>query len=242
MINKTKPIIRWTISNVTKQGFSCLKKSIKSFVDCYGENFDFYICYNNIAKPEINLNIDVKFIKQESAILEGSGSIWKYTPARINISKKELFIDNDIVFIRKNNKILNFLNNDSFLICEDDVQYFGRFQHLFNKYEKFNAGLLGFPSGFDLEANIIKIWKEHGSLQNIDSADEQGLISLLIKSQLSFSVLNKEDILILHPDGVLKNNNSYSPMCNWLNHDIYHFVELNRNHHKYHNKICISLL
>ena len=239
MKNENRPIVRWTIGNVTKQGFSCLKKSIKSFIDCYGKDFDFYICYNNIAKPEINLNIDVKFIKQESTILEGSGSIWKYTPARIDISKKELFIDNDIVFIRKNNKILDFFNNNSFLICEDNIQYFGKFQHLFNEDEKFNAGLLGFPSGFDLETNIIKIWKEHGSLQNIDSADEQGLISFLIKSQLSFSVLNKEDIIVLHPDGIVENEYI---KCKWLNHDIYHFVELNRKQHEYYTDTCITIL
>jgi len=240
--NENNTIVRWTIGSVSKQGLSCLKKSIKSFVDCYGKNFDFYICYNNIAKPEINLNIDVKFIKQENTILEGSGSIWKYTPARINISKKELFIDNDIVFIRKNNKLLNFFNNDSFLICEDNIQYFGKFQHLFNEDEKFNAGLLGFPSGFDLEADIIKIWKEHGSLQNIDSADEQGLISLLIKSQLNFSVLNKEDIVILHPDGIVENDRSYSPLHDWFNHDAYHFVLINKKIHKHYNKMFISLL
>lgn len=237
-MSTNKVIIRWTIGTVSRQGAKCLKHSVKSFVDCYGQNFDFYICYNSIEKPVLNLGIDLKYIYQEKPILQGSGSIWKYSPARININKNELFIDNDIVFIKKNIHIYNFFTSNKFLICKDNIKYYGKYDMLFNNDEKFNAGIIGVPSGFDLEKNIIKFWNDNGAFANITSADEQGLIASIIKKKTNLIVLSDKDYIILNGYG--DSSNTIENL--WLAHDTYHFVELNRKYHNYYQKRLIKLL
>ena len=237
-MSTNKVIIRWTIGTVSRQGAKCLKHSVKSFVDCYGQNFDFYICYNSIEKPVLNLDIDLKYIYQDKPILQGTGGIWKYTPARIDISKKELFIDNDIVFISKNQKLLNFFENDKFLLARDNVRYYGRFDNLFDADELLNAGLIGFPCNYDLGNEIKKLWVKLGSLPDIDSSEEQGLVAYLIKTQPDYMMLNDKDIVILNGYG-----DTFNIFGNeWLTHDTYHFVELNRKYHKYYQRRMIKLI
>jgi hypothetical protein len=237
-LKPNNPIIRWTLGPVTKQGRNCLKYSIESFVDCYGENFDFYVCYNKVEKPKIDLKININYFEQKRPIIQGPTTIWKFTPPRIDKTKKELYIDNDIVFIKKNKNICNFFNNDKFLIARDNVKYYGRYDFFFDDDEKFNAGMIGLPSNFDLEGEILRVWKLHGSLPEIESSEEQALIAYILREQNNFILLNNIDFVILNGYGDTSNIFGND----WLAHHTYHFVELNRKYHNYYQKRIIKLL
>ena len=49
-----KPILRWTIGQVSTEGMECLKISVDNIVKLYKNNFQLFICYNNIEKNELN--------------------------------------------------------------------------------------------------------------------------------------------------------------------------------------------
>ena len=220
-------IIRWTIGNVSPDGMSCLTKSIKSFINVYGTNFNFYICYNNINKPKININVKINYIEQKNVLINGNGSIWKFSPPRINLDSYELFVDNDIVFVKKNNQLIEFFNNQKTIICEDFIRYYGKYDSNIQKSLICNAGLFGIPPNFNLENQLIKTWKNNNSYDFINSADEQGL-TILTLSQSNFILIKNNKFIVLHPEGIpsMKKNILEFKKFDWHG-DFFHFVNLN---------------
>jgi hypothetical protein len=222
-----KPIIRWTIGNVYTNGYTLLKYSISSFIQHYGNNYRFIVCYNNIEKEKLNVEDCVSFYHQKSTLFDGSGGLWKLTPPRLDKSVPELFVDNDIVFSRKNLKIIEFLEGDKFLICEDNYKTYGKYMDKMNEIGKYNTGIFGVPAGYEFEKELVENWKELGSFPYVGSLEEQGLISYTLSRHPHILIDTKECFLI----------NAYlqtKDFCyNW-SADMHHFIGANRNKIHWH--------
>jgi hypothetical protein len=253
-----KPIVRWTFGDPkNEQSYECLKLSILNFIKIYKNDFNYFILYNCCDKDKlfkITKNIKINLIEQNwqdcpvthkykpvDSVGNGNhfgGSMWKWCPARLDFRNHEIVIDNDIVFVQYLKKIENFIKSKKVMMTEDPLKFQGRYSHLFDKKEKYNAGFIGMPPGLDMENEIKNIWKKNGSFDNITQADEQGMCTAALKNFESILV-TKEEILEIHPKGVpflLDEEKNYFNLQNFkfkLKNNAYHFVEINRKKHYY---------
>jgi hypothetical protein len=232
IVKNRKPIIRWTMGDVLPSGFVSLRLSIKSFIHYYGDEFRLVLCYNNINPDELKIDSRIELHQQTKTLFQGSGSVWKLTPPRLDTSVPELFVDNDIVFARRNDKVLDFLKGGKFLMCEDHIPWYGKYNSKIPTREKYNAGLFGLPEGYDFEKELVENWKAMGSFSNIESAEEQGLTVYTLKRHPHILLKNKESCLVhpfgtpvhdpLHPYRISEFERYY-----WSG-DMHHFCQLNR--------------
>lgn len=249
-----KPIFRWTIGNTSNIGFECLKTSIRSMLKLYKDRFDYFICFNNVNVQILREIIGckkIRLIKQTwndcpLPLCEKENrytSLWKFCPARLNINCHEIVCDNDIVIINKISKIDEFLNEKKILLVEDPLKCQGKFRNLFEDGEKYNAGFVGLPPGYDLVKAMYFIWDENCRPKIINNDDEQGLVTAALKKE-EFIKISKEEMMLVHSNGSTlffgynketnKNNFSFKPV-NFFESDIfaYHFVGLNREIHNH---------
>lgn len=250
-----KPIFRWTIGNVKKGGYECLEMSIKTMLKLYKDKFDYYICCNNINIQKLREIIGqrpIKIIQQtwndcplSINYEENIGtSLWKFCPARLNINAHEIVCDNDIVLINHIEEIESFLNDSKILLVEDPIKFQGKFRHLFNENEKYNAGFVGLPPHYNLQEELNITWQENNSPQIIDQGDEQGLTTATLKKN-EFIKISKETILLVHNNGETvyfgynpetnKNKFDCKPITFFKkNTPCFHFVGLNKTNHHNH--------
>jgi hypothetical protein len=188
--NNVKPIIRWTIGDVSKNGFICLESSIKNFIKNYKNKFDYYVCYNTINEKKLNYirKYPVKLLNQhdyvdELKIKPKNHPCWKLFPPRININTHEIFIDNDLVLYEKLPLINRFLkNNDMLIITQARSRAYGNFSKLIKTKDNINTGFFGLYPNFDfkkeinniLNKKIIENWNAHW--------DEQGLVTYIFEN------------------------------------------------------------
>lgn len=230
---KGKPIIRWTMGDVYPNGYTCLRLSIDSFLHYYGDDFRLVLCYNSIDPSNLKVNPRIELYHQTMTLFQGSGSVWKLTPPRLDITVPELFVDNDMVFARQNAKLLEFLQGGKFLMCEDHIPWYGKYNAKIPTKEKYNAGLFGLPAGYDFGKELVENWFNLGSLPDIGSAEEQGLTVYTIKKYPHILVKNTESCLV-HPLGTPEvfANRAYHMdkfhRYQWSG-DMHHFCQLNRN-------------
>lgn len=243
-------IFRWTIGNTTRDGYDCLEASIRNMLRLYRERFDYYICYNNANIQlirEIVGHRPIKLVKQtwdECPIpisYDGNcdSTLWKYCPARLNINAHEIVCDNDIVLVQRFKEIDEFLQSDKVLLTQDPIKYQGKFRHLFQPGEKYNAGLVGLPPGYDFQKALCEVWAENDSPDIIGAGDEQGLTTATLKRE-KFIEISKERLLLVHSEGstiyhdydpVMDINNfTFEPVV-FHKHPGYHFVQINKRHH-----------
>lgn len=250
-----KPIFRWTIGGATKNGYECLEYSINAVLKLYGDTFDYYVLYNNSNVQMLREMVGhrpITFIAQswddcpipiDEAANKGT-SIWKFCPGRLNINCHEIISDNDVIMVKKVKQIDEFLSRtDSLILVEDPIKYQGKFRHLFNN-EKYNAGFVGLPPGYDLANEMKMIWEQNGSPEVVGQSDEQGLTTAAMKKS-KFISISKEQFLLVHAEGgtAYANYNAETNKSdlgyyrvNFFEDDAiaYHFVGINRKEKHQH--------
>ena len=205
-----KPLLRWVIGDVHDLGFHVLKKSVKRFLDLYGNEFDYLICYNNLPKSRVeelsSIGIDIYDQTEEGKKLFppisdfentlSGGAIWKICPPRLRKESHEIVLDNDIILRNRHECISNFLNSDSlFLVTEALDRLFGKFDSYVPEGIKLNTGFYGLPPNYDFKEKIeklifksqIKSWESHW--------DKQGLVAACIVKE-NYEVISLDDISV----------------------------------------------
>ncbi|MCK9458353.1 MAG: hypothetical protein M0R80_01765 [Proteobacteria bacterium] len=236
-----KPIFRWTIGRPSRVGFHIFEESVIQTINALGrDNFDWFVCYNNLTEAQLDRLREVAKIHlltlYEQKICdcplsqENLGTLWKLCPARIRIESYEIIMDNDVVICKHLPEIDDFLGGKRCLCLDEPTRYFGRYSCYLPKTKKYNSGLIGLVPGHDFQKDICRVWRKYGELENLNSADEQGLLALVFlhKDQITIS---KDKILELHPNEIHLDSKvccSYKNF-NMNNFDGYHFVESNRN-------------
>lgn len=268
-----KPLLRWVIGGTIRQGIHILKESINRTVKVFGGRFDYMVCYNNMAVDDLNfitrvfpfvtlhrqdwmdcpISDHMTTTRQNDGsvrtdVYSCGGSLWKLCPPRMRMDTHEIVMDNDIVFFRAMSQVEEFLSSSRPMLLKEHTRWFGIYDKLFAPGERFNSGFVGLPPGFDYQAKLRQAWKATGSACNLSYADEQGLITYVLRQENPIMV-EIEDVVELHQMGMVANFNGSQCFTKYdftTNNKAAHFVQGNRNHPhhpwcKYKNE-CIKLI
>lgn len=252
----SKPLFRWTIGNTLPQGLEILSESISKTTNAFGvDSWDWAICYNGITKEDVQNLIDVigkmpiRLIAQNwttcpiinkcqsprredgSYEFDGKrcgGTLWKVCPARMRMDSHEIIMDNDIVVLKKFPQIDEWLSQKTkTLILEEPIKFYGRYESIMSPDPPYlNSGFMGMPPGFDFGAEILKIWQQNGSYENLTQADEQALLTHTLNQRPSMRIKQDQMIELLHREMNV-------PVTG--KHHAYHFTQSNRipNHYSW---------
>lgn len=184
-----KPLVKWVIGPVSSSGFSCLKFSIRNFLELYKDRFEYVICYNNLNEREINFikQFNVPLYNQEDFCKRVNwgvpfGCIWKLFVPKFGTSH-EITLDNDLIIRKRLPQIEEFLDSQNkFLITEALKRNYGIFDNKVKSDIKYNTGLLGIPPNYDITAMVDKTLKQF-KIEWKTWFDEQGLTSYLIQDE-----------------------------------------------------------
>lgn len=180
-----KPLVRWIIGPVKKQGFVCIREAVETFANLY-TNVDLMICHNQLKEHQIEelKEIGVPLYKQHWSVnfLMPNGVAWKLYPPRLRLKGHEIIIDNDILIKEKIPQIEKFFSSDCTLVYEASKPMYGQIAKFVPKLPCVNSGIYGMPPGFDFEKKIqfytrtIKEWS-HSCNQGRYTWDEQGIVA-----------------------------------------------------------------
>lgn len=187
----SKTIIRWTIGDVSRQGFDCLKKSVSKMIEMYGtSDFEYFVCYNGIPESKIQIRErNVVLLKQEafcdSLPIPPHGPSWKLYPPRIDILKNEIFIDNDIVLHKK----IDLNERQDFCFISEAVRkcYGALDAHVVSPLNM-NSGFFRVPAGFDLGSKLSYVIHEFNVDWRKSHFEEQGAVAYLVSNSPHFMV------------------------------------------------------
>ena len=194
-----KTIIRWTLGDVSDQGFACLRHSVRRIIDMYGsKEFEYFICYNGISNKKIDIRQkNVELLDQSQYInslpIQPSnkfGVCWKLYPPRLDSRKREIFIDNDIILHKK----IEFEHwKNGCFISEAIKRSYGSFDERIKSQVKMNSGFFGIPPGFDFGHELSERIAKFNINWDNSYFEEQGLVAHVIYSNRHF-MFGMEDI------------------------------------------------
>jgi hypothetical protein len=220
-----KPIIRFTIGKTSKEGVDCLRLSIKNLIKLYKEEFEIYVCYNNINIKEIKWINDfpIKLVDQNKykntlEIQPINHPCWKLYPPRLDVNNYEIFIDNDLL-LSKRLDFDKFVKNNEFFMSEAILKSYGTLQNKINKQPYLNSGLFGIPAGFDFQKEINSTIKKLNIKWQNSHYEEQAVVAYIF-NKYDFKLISLDEIYVCYKNF---RKAKYG----------YHFVGLNKNNHKF---------
>jgi hypothetical protein len=228
-----RPLARWTIGCVNKNGEETLRQSIRSFRRLHPE-FDQVVCYNNLKIEQIDrlqrlgvslykqseIDCPCKLTSVEDGLAEDwsmPGWGWKLAPPRLRFGAWELWIDNDIIFQQRVPSLEQWLSVEKAIISSAWMPKYGRFME--DDGEPVCAGFFGLPPEIDFSKEITT---RVSCIENFTLGywDEQGLVVSIVKSMpyivvpmselLSVKNLNKPYPAAMHFIGVNRTKEHYS--------------------------------
>jgi len=202
-----KPILRWTIGKVSKEGMQCLMLSVDSMMNLYHNQFEYFVCYNNIEKEELNWTskYPIELLCQHSFESNlklkpiSNNPCWKLYPARIDLNRHEMFIDNDLIIYDRIPIVDTFLaSQDLLFITEAIKRSYGAFDTIIDSPRNLNTGFFGVHPGFDLQKEIDDVIEEK-QIQWKTHLDEQGLLSYIFTKR-KLEIITLDQIYVCHKD------------------------------------------
>ena len=190
---KNKPLIRWTIGPVAKEGFVCLKLAVELMQSLYKDTCNYAVCYNGLSNQQKSLLPNVNLlVNQENysnlfhcnpPVFGFGGPAWKLYPPRLNMDSHEIIIDNDVIIYKKPEQFNIFFKKNIITITEAITRSYSKsLEHLIPEGYNINSGVICLPPNFDFEkkiSNCIKLfnlnWQNH--------FDEQTLIAYITSQQ-----------------------------------------------------------
>jgi hypothetical protein len=221
-----KPLIRYTIGDVSSNGISCLYESIQRIKKLYPE-CDVCVCYNQIDfqvfdKWGVELVDQRQFI--ESLPLPpniGFNVHWKLYPPRLRPESHEIFIDNDILLHRRVDAIDGFLSSSKDCLVYQGLHgLYGFFRHFVPGHLRINSGIFGLPPLFDLSLHIRNAIQNTHFKRWSGKFDEQGLIAYTL-TQNPYRIISLAQVPILESNWDYKDHLNNKENCG------FHFVGLN---------------
>lgn len=203
-----KPLFRWTIGPVSKNGFLILEESIRQIRRIYEDKFDLMICYNQINVDSLNYlrKYEVSFYDQtkyKKIPFKAKGEIWKIYPPRLRLKTHEIIADNDLILLDAIPEIDQFLKEDATLLLEAREgmkRYYGKFDKFVPKPYVINTGFYGMPPQFNLYKKIRHMCKEIKQKEWLQDRtkglyDDQGIIAATLLSYKKFIIIKHPTIL-----------------------------------------------
>lgn len=209
--------IRWTMGDVSCNGFEALRLSIWGAWKLFGPAAAYAVCVNTISVEEAkaragDLPDEVRwhavseddlpnFLRAHLDAELAEGAAWKLAPLRLFPDQYELSLDNDCILWAQP-EALQAWSEDSgttaaCVLAEDVRRGFGQFVD-FCGSEPRNAGIRGFPPGFDLGGALRQMLDEHPVVMTSE-LDEQGLQISALSRAASFDIVRTDEVTICSP-------------------------------------------
>ncbi len=206
--------MRWTITNVSVQGFEALALSIRGGWNIFGASGGCAVCVNSIPvsqaqEPTGELPAPVIWFQSEKEQIPGflkarlddgmsEGVGWKFAPVRLFPQRYELALDNDCIMWALPEAIVRWLGADGSCVIAADVRpCFGQFGQLCCA-EPRNSGIRGLPPNLLYEDFLARVLDNNPVLQKSE-LDEQGLQVAALYAAGPTHVVNVEEVAICSP-------------------------------------------
>ena len=208
--------IRWTIGDVSDNGWEALRLSILGAWRVFGPSAVYAVCVNSVpldvarnrvgeaagrvewlavSREHVPAHIRARF---DGGMAEGVA--WKLAPLRLFPERWEISLDNDVILWDLPDGIRRWLETADprqCLLAEDARALYGQFTR-FCGSEPRNAGLRGLPPGYPLEDALGRLLREvHSTLAS--ELDEQGLQVAAVSLLTSPEVVSIDDVSICSP-------------------------------------------
>jgi len=189
-LDSSKLGVRWTIGDVSEQGFEALRLSVWGAWQVFGPQARYAICVNAISLADAiqrtgTLPVQVAWIKADDLLprwlaphldrgmAEGVG--WKFAPVRLFPDRYELALDNDCILWKAPGALQAALSSAQprCVIAADMRACYGEFADLCGP-EPRNSGIRGTPGGLDFERALRDLLQAKGCVLRSET-DEQGL-------------------------------------------------------------------
>jgi len=227
--------IRWTIGNVSQEGFEALHLSVWGLWRVFKSEADYLVCTNGIS-PETILECTgpmppgIHFQDTSNSLPDclhdfldagmAEGTAWKFAPLRAFPHQFELCLDNDCILWRLPMVIEQWLSSPASeqqcLIAEDVVRAFGQFSYLCGAAPR-NSGIRGFPPKWNFEAALSQVLQLNPVVLQSE-LDEQGLYTAAVSLHQPPKVVGLRDVSICSP---------FPPHLQQLGHCGAHFCGIN---------------
>jgi hypothetical protein len=226
--------IRWTIGDVSGDGFRALRLSILAARRAFGTDAELAICVNTVPLDEARARVgkvgcavtwraavrdDIPaFLRErlDDGMAEGVG--WKFAPLRLFPDLHELSLDNDCIVWEAPRVVREWLDDPAptFVAAADVSACFGQFAALCGP-EPLNSGIRGLPPAFDLGAELQRLLRDVPVTLRSE-LDEQGMQMALLRRGARLRVVSVHEVSICSP---------FPPHVPWLGNCGAHFVGLN---------------
>jgi hypothetical protein len=227
-------IVRWTIGDVSDEGFDILRWSLLGARRLFGDRASYVVCVNSISAIDARdrvgpLGMDVVwrsvragdipgFLRDrfDDGLAEGVG--WKFAPLHMAERTREIALDNDCVLWRMPEAMAAWIDDPDgrALLAEDVRPCFGQFTNLCGP-EPRNSGIRGLPARFPLEDALRDVLDDH-PVTLASELDEQGLQVAALERRADPLVVDTRDVTICSP---------FAPHQRHLGRCGAHFVGLN---------------
>ncbi|HEV7390882.1 MAG TPA: hypothetical protein VGO08_04505 [Burkholderiales bacterium] len=208
--------VRWTIGDVSEQGFEALMLSIHGAWTIFGPETSYTVCVNTIpldAARELVGDVPEGITWHASRADELPGIIrqhvdgnmsegvsWKFAPLQLFPDRHELALDNDLIMWEMPEAVRVWLETDDpqqSLVAEDVRTCFGQFRQFCGPDPR-NLGIRGLPPGFDLEQALREILRRH-PVRLTSELDEQGLQCAALSLFKPPLFVSTDDVTICSP-------------------------------------------
>lgn len=205
--------LRWTIGNVSDEGFEALRLSVWGATKAFGLTASYVICINStpldVARERAGaLPAGVEWLDVSNAMWPelrphvsldmAEGVAWKFAPLRVSAARYELALDNDCILWSLPRALSDALRDqDSCVIAADVVPCFGQFAARCGS-EPRNSGIRGIPASFDFGRAILDVLEEQPVTLRSE-LDEQGLQVAAMMRHGAVHVVPVSDVSICSP-------------------------------------------
>lgn len=206
--------LRWTVGDVSARGFQALRLSILGARKVFGPAAAYAVVVNTLSPAEARARTGdtpaevewlpagglpdglARFLGPDMA----EGVAWKLAPLRLFPDRWEVALDNDLVLWDLPPSMRAWLtarDPGRCLLAEDVERAHGAFDHLCGP-DNLNTGIRGFPPGFDLEAALLSILRDH-PVHLSGELDEQGLQVAALQKRQTPAVVRTAEVSICSP-------------------------------------------
>lgn len=215
MNEKANVGIRWTIGDVSDDGFEALRLSLWGARRLFGAEALYTVCVNSVPVDEARRRVGAapaeidwravtaadlpSFLRDhlDADMAEGVG--WKFAPLQVFPDRFELALDNDCILWSTPEAIRRWLAGTGAkgVIAEDVRRCFGRFAHLCPDAPR-NSGIRGLPPHFDL-ADALRAILAAAAAPLTSELDEQGLQVAATTRLLGAGIVGVDEVSICSP-------------------------------------------
>jgi len=207
--------IRWTIGDVSEEGFEALRLSVWGAFKVFGTRPQYAICVNSLPLEEARrrvgfVPVPIEWLASPAELPPclqahvdpgmAEGVAWKLTPLRLFPERFELSLDNDCILWEMPAAIEAWLRDARgarCVIAEDVRRCLGQFDDLCGP-GAFRRGIRGLPPGFDLDEAFRRVLAERPTVL-VSELDEQGLQVAALSRDASPLVVTTSEVAISSP-------------------------------------------